>query len=90
MHPGLKVCKFCRITDPCIHTTYVWQHLWIYWILRKCGLAKDVVNNILKKEFKIFYCIVIERDTPVYQPCWVFSNDERYSYTHKYAKLGSS
>jgi hypothetical protein len=46
--PGIS-CGFTTpyIADPCSHTNSGWDHLWLYWILRKYGFIREIVHCIL-------------------------------------------
>jgi hypothetical protein len=33
--------------DPCYHTNQGYDHIWLYWILRKKGICIDIAHKIL-------------------------------------------
>jgi hypothetical protein len=34
-------------TDPCTHTNQGYDHMWLYWVLRKWGLCRDLSHLVL-------------------------------------------
>lgn len=49
--------EFCNSKDPCTHSCIGWEQLWLYWILRKWGLPKDIILYILNN-FQYYYSAI--------------------------------
>lgn len=55
----MSMCKerenWCTSNDPCFHTIFGWEHMWLYWILRRWGLPREIVSIILGNHKKSYW-----------------------------------
>jgi hypothetical protein len=60
----MSVCKGeeswnCNSKNPCFHTISGWEHMWLYWVLRKWGLPREIVSIILGSHKKNYWSLDI-------------------------------